>query len=72
MNAMATSLSSAGAWSGIVRRDVLTRALGSAPCFAVVPGGNISSLDRFVRQDTQLPLLNHMFEMVMLSEDDPS
>jgi hypothetical protein len=55
-----------------VRRDVLTRALGSARRFAVMPGGNISSLDRVVRQATQLPLLNRMVEMVVLGEDDPT
>lgn len=72
MNAVATSLSSPGGWSRLVRRDVLTRALGSAPRFAVVPGGNMSSLDRVVPQATQLPLLNRMVEMVVLGEDDPT
>ncbi|MEU8091706.1 hypothetical protein [Micromonospora chalcea] len=41
MNAVATSLSSAGGWSCLVRRDVLTRALASAPRFAVVNLRNV-------------------------------
>ncbi|SCG59911.1 hypothetical protein [Micromonospora halophytica] len=72
MNAVATSLRSPGDWGRLVRRDVLMRALGSAPCFAVVPGGNMSSLDRVVPQATQLPLLNRMVEMVVLGEDGPT
>ncbi len=55
-----------------MRRDVLTRALGSAPRFAVVPGDNISSLDRVVRRATQLAPLNHKDEMVVFGEDDPT
>ncbi|MCC4321485.1 hypothetical protein [Streptomyces malaysiensis] len=55
-----------------MRRDVLTRALGSAPRFAVVPGGNMSSLDPGVPQATQLPLLDRMVGMVVLGEDDPT
>jgi hypothetical protein len=51
---------------------VLTRALGPAPRFAVVPGGNMPSLDRVVRQATQLPLLNRIVEMVVLGDDDPT
>lgn len=72
MNAAATSLSSPGAWSRLAWRDVLTRVLGSSPRFAVVPGGNMSSLDRVVPQATQLPLLNRLVEMVVLGEDDPT
>ena len=72
MNAVATSLNSLGGWSRLGRRDVLTRALRSAPRFAVVPGGKMSSLDRVVPQATQLPLLNRMVEMVVLGEDNPT
>jgi len=72
VNAVATSSSSPGGRSRLVRRDVLTRALGSAPRFAVVPGGNMPSLDRGVPQATQLPLLNRMVGMVVLGEDDPT
>src|SRR5690606_19705160 len=72
VNAVATSLSSPGGWSRLVRRDVLTRALGSVPRFAVVPRGNMSSLDRVVPQATQLPLLNRMVGIVVLGEDDPT
>lgn len=72
MNAVATSLSSPEGSSRLVRRGVLTWALGSAPRFAAVPGGNMSSLDRIVRQATQLPLLSRMVEMVVLGEGDPT
>jgi hypothetical protein len=53
-----------------VQRDVLTRALGSAPRFVVVSGHNMSSLDRVVRQATQLAPLNRIVEMVVFGEDD--
>lgn len=72
MNAAATSLSSFGAWGRLEWREVLTDVLGSAPQLAVVPGGNMSSLDRVVPQATQLPLLNRLVEMVVLGEDDPT
>lgn len=72
MKAVATTLSSPGSWSCPVRRVVLTRALGSAPRFAVVPGGNMSSLNRVIPQATQLPLLNRMVGVVVLGEDDPT
>jgi hypothetical protein len=72
VNAVAPSLSSPGGWSSLVGRDVLTWALGSAPHFAVVPGGKMSSLDRVVPQATQLPLLNRLVEMVVLGEDNPT
>lgn len=72
MNAVATSLESPGGWGRLLRRGVLTRALRAAPCFAVVPGGKMSSLDRVVPQATQLPLLNRMVEMVVLGEDNPT
>ncbi len=69
--ALATGLRSPATWSRL-RRDVLTRALSSAPHVAVVPGGRMSSLDRVVPQATQLPLLNRMVEMVVLGEEDPT
>lgn len=72
MNAVETSLSSPGGWRRLVRRDVLTPALGPTPRFAVVPGGNMPSLDRVVRQATQLPLLNRMVEMIVLGYNDPT
>ncbi len=70
MNAPAASLNSLGGWSRLERRDVLAQALRSAPRFAVVPGGKMSSLDRVVPQATQLPLLNRLVEMIVLGEDD--
>lgn len=54
-----------------MRRGVLTRALGSARRFAVVPGDNMS-LGRVERQATQLALLNRLVEMVVFGEDDPT
>ena len=70
MNAPAASWNSLGGWSRLERRDVLAQALRSAPRFAVVPGGKMSSLDRVVPQATQLPLLNRLVEMIVLGEDD--
>ncbi|MFE5501646.1 hypothetical protein ACFQ73_03735 [Amycolatopsis japonica] len=72
MNAVAASMSSRGGWSPRVRHDVLTRAHRSAPRFAVVPRNNIPSLDRVVRQATQLAPLNRIVEMVVFGEDDPT
>ena len=55
-----------------MRREVLTRALGPAPRFAVVPGGNMP-VTRSGRTAIHAPAPTEpTVEMVMLSEDDPT
>lgn len=71
MNAVETSLSSPGGWRRLVRRDVLTRALGPAPRFAVVPGGQ-HAVNRSGRTAIHATApAEPTVEMVVLGEDDP-
>lgn len=54
----------------LARGGVLQRALGASPLHAVVPGGEMSPLDRVVPQATQLPLFNRLVQMIVLGESD--
>lgn len=55
MNAVATRLRFHGDWSRLVRRDVLTRALGSAPRFPVVPGQHAATSERSSAASSRRP-----------------
>ena len=55
MNAVATTLSSPMGWSRLVRREVLTQTVGSAPCFAVVPGQHAATSERSSAASSRRP-----------------